>query len=208
MARYGMVIDLKRCYGCYSCVMACKQANCTPPGVFWSRVLRGEMGAFPNAVRQALPVLCMQCEEPDCMKVCPTGATYQTDDKIVRVDKDKCIGCKYCMMACPYGARYTVPEYRSYFPDGLPVSDYEKHCMQVWESKRGCGVATKCDFCIDRRAEGREAACVQACPAKARVFGDLDDPESEISYLIKTKRGFVLRPEVGTEPKVYYLPPR
>ncbi len=208
MARYGMVIDLKRCYGCYSCVMACKQANCTPPGVFWSRVLRGEMGEYPNSVRQALPVLCMQCEEPDCMKVCPTGATYQTEDKIVRVDKDKCIGCKYCMMACPYGARYTVPEYKSYFPEGLPISDYEKHCMQVWEEKRGCGVATKCDFCIDRRAEGREPACVQSCPAKARVFGDLDDPESEISYLIKTKRGFVLRPEVGTEPKVYYLPPR
>jgi Fe-S-cluster-containing dehydrogenase component len=208
MARYGMVIDLKRCYGCYSCVMACKQANCTPPGVFWSRVLRGEMGVFPSSVRQALPVLCMQCEEPDCMKVCPTGATYQTDDKIVRVDKEKCIGCKYCMMACPYGARYSVTEYKSYFPEGLPLSDYEKHCMQVWEAKRGLGVATKCDFCIDRRAEGKETACVQACPAKARVFGDLDDPESEISYLIKTKRGFVLRPEVGTEPKVYYLPPR
>jgi molybdopterin-containing oxidoreductase family iron-sulfur binding subunit len=188
--------------------MACKQANCTPPGVFWSRVLRGEMGDYPNSVRQALPVLCMQCEEPDCMKVCPTGATYQTEDGIVRVDKNKCIGCKYCMMACPYGARYTVPEYKSYFPEGLPISDYEKYCMKVWEEKRGSGVATKCDFCIDRRAEGREPACVQSCPANARVFGDLDDPASEISYLIKTKRGFVLRPEVGTEPKVYYLPPR
>ncbi len=208
MARYGMVIDLKRCYGCYSCVMACKQANCTPPGVFWSRVLRGEMGEFPNSVRQALPVLCMQCEEPDCMKVCPTGATYQTDDGIVRVDKDKCIGCKYCMMACPYGARYSVPEYKSYFPEGPPLSDYEKYCMKVWEEKRGNGVATKCDFCIDRRAEGREPACVQSCPGKARYFGDLDDPASEVSYLIKTKRGFVLRPEIGTEPKVYYLPPR
>jgi molybdopterin-containing oxidoreductase family iron-sulfur binding subunit len=166
------------------------------------------MGVFPNSVRQALPVLCMQCEEPDCMKVCPTGATYQTEDKIVRVDKDKCIGCKYCMQACPYGARYSVGEWKSYFPEGLPLSDYEKYSKQVWEEKRGLGVATKCDFCIDRRAEGREAACVQACSAKARVFGDLDDPESEISYLIKTKRGFVLRPEVGTEPKVYYLPPR
>jgi molybdopterin-containing oxidoreductase family iron-sulfur binding subunit len=80
--------------------------------------------------------------------------------------------------------------------------------QRLWEEKRGVGVATKCDFCIDRRAEGREAACVQSCPGKARVFGDLDDTESEISYLIKTKRGFVLRPEVGTEPKVYYLPPR
>ena len=105
MARYGMVIDLKRCYGCVSCVMACKLVNRTPPGVLWSRVLRGEAGVFPNSNRQALPVLCNQCEEPDCMKVCPTGATYQTDDGIVRVDKNKCIGCKYCMQACPYGAR-------------------------------------------------------------------------------------------------------
>jgi Fe-S-cluster-containing dehydrogenase component len=208
MARYGMVIDLKRCYGCYSCVMACKLANHTPPGVFWSRVLRGEMGEYPNSVRQALPVLCNQCEEPDCMKVCPTGATYQTEDKIVRIDKNKCIGCKYCMMACPYGARYTVHEWKSYFPEGLPISEYEEYSKQAWEAKSGVGVSTKCDFCIDRRAEGKEVACVQACPAKARVFGDLDDPESEISYLIKTKRGFVLRPEMGTEPKVYYLPPR
>ncbi|MDM7994213.1 MAG: 4Fe-4S dicluster domain-containing protein [Acidobacteriota bacterium] len=208
MARYGMVIDLKRCYGCYACVMACKLVNRTPPGVLWSRVLRGEMGAFPNSVRQALPVLCNQCEEPDCMKVCPTGATYQTDDGIVRIDKEKCIGCKYCMMACPYGARYSVREYESYFPKGIPLSEYEQFCKQEWEAKSGCGVSTKCDFCTDRRAEGKEPGCVQACPAKARVFGDLDDPESEISYLIKTKRGFVLRPEVGTEPKVYYLPPR
>jgi molybdopterin-containing oxidoreductase family iron-sulfur binding subunit len=111
-------------------------------------------------------------------------------------------------MACPYGARYSVHEWKSYFPEGLPLSEYEQHSKQVWEEKRGTGVATKCDFCIDRRAEGRECACNQACPAKARVFGDLDDPESEISYLIKTRRGFVLRPEVGTEPKVYYLPPR
>jgi molybdopterin-containing oxidoreductase family iron-sulfur binding subunit len=188
--------------------MACKLANYTPPGVFWSRVLRGEMGVFPNSVRQALPVLCNQCEEPDCLKVCPTGATYQTEDKIVRIDKDKCIGCKYCMMACPYGARYSVREWKSYFPEGLPLSEHEEFCKKAWEEKSGVGVSTKCDFCYDRRAGGREPACVQACPAKARVFGDLDDPDSEISYLIKTKRGFVLRPEVGTEPKVYYLPPR
>ncbi len=208
MARYGMVIDLKRCYGCYACVLACKVANHTPPGVFWSRVLKGEMGSFPNAVRQSLPVLCMQCEEPDCMKVCPTGATYQDEDGVVRVDKDKCTGCKYCMMACPYGARYSVDGWESYYPDGLPLSEYEEYSKQQWEEKSGIGVATKCDFCAERRAEGKEPACVEACPAKARVFGDLDDPESEISYLIKTKRGYVLRPELGTKPKVYYLPPR
>ena len=108
MPRYGMVIDLKRCYGCYACVMACKTANHTPPEVFWARLLKGEMGKFPNTVRQSLPVLCMQCEEPSCLEVCPTGATIQLDDGIVIVDQEKCMGCKYCMMACPYGARYSV----------------------------------------------------------------------------------------------------
>ena len=160
MARYGMVIDLKRCYGCYSCVMGCKQANCTPPGVFWSRVLRGEMGVFPNSVRQALPVLCNQCEEPDCMKVCPTGATYQTDDGIVRVDKNKCIGCKYCMMACPYGARYSVPEYKSYFPEGLPLSDYEKRCMQVWEEKERLRRGDEMRF-LHRQARRGKRTCLR-----------------------------------------------
>ncbi|MFH0947034.1 MAG: 4Fe-4S dicluster domain-containing protein [Planctomycetota bacterium] len=120
MTRYGMVIDLKRCYGCFACVMACKAKNHTPPGVFWARLLKGETGEYPNTVRQALPVLCFQCEEPSCLTVCPTGATVQHEDGIVTVDKEKCIGCNYCKMACPYGARYMVEEYKSYFPEGVP----------------------------------------------------------------------------------------
>lgn len=208
MPRYGMVIDLKRCYGCYACVMACKTANHTPPGVFWARLLKGESGKFPNVVRQSLPVLCMQCEEPSCLEVCPTGATLKLDDGIVVVDKDKCMGCKACMMACPYGARYSVDEWESYFPDGLPLSPYEEFTKRTWEEKSGVGVATKCDFCRDRIEEGRQPACVEACPAKARTFGDLDDPNSEVSILIKTFRGEVLNPEFGNKPKVYYLPPR
>jgi molybdopterin-containing oxidoreductase family iron-sulfur binding subunit len=154
MPRYGMVIDLKRCYGCYACVMACKTANHTPPGVFWARLLKGEMGKFPNTVRQSLPVLCMQCEEPSCLEVCPTGATVKLDDGVVIVEKDKCMGCKYCMMACPYGARYSVEKWESYFPDGLPLSPYEEFTKKAWEEKSGVGVATKCDFCRDRVAEG------------------------------------------------------
>jgi len=145
MPRYGMVIDLKRCYGCYACVMACKTANHTPPNVFWARLLKGEVGKFPNVVRQSLPVLCMQCEEPSCLEVCPTGATIKTEDGIVTVDKDKCMGCKACMMACPYGARYSVDEWESYFPDGLPLSPYEEFTKKAWEEKSGVGVATKCD---------------------------------------------------------------
>jgi Fe-S-cluster-containing dehydrogenase component len=208
MPRYGMVIDLKRCYGCYACVMACKVKNHTPPGVFWSRLLKGETGTYPNAVRQALPVLCMQCEEPSCLEVCPTGATIKQDNGIVTIDKDKCMGCKYCMMACPYGARYTVEKWESYFPEGLPLSPYEEFCKKAWEETSGIGVATKCDFCLDRINEGKEPACVTACPANARIFGDLDDPECELSLLIKRHRGQVLNPELGNQPKVYYLAPR
>ena len=208
MPRYGMVIDLKRCYGCYACVMACKVKNHTPPGVFWARVLKSERGTYPSTIRQALPVLCMHCEEPSCMEVCPTGATQKQDDGIVIVDKDMCMGCKACIMACPYGARYSVEKWESYFPDGLELSPYEEFAKQAWESKFGVGVATKCDFCRDRLDEGKEPACVEVCSAKARTFGDLDDPDSEVSVLIRRHRGTVLNPELGNEPKVYYLEPR
>lgn len=208
MTRYGMVIDLKRCYGCYACVMSCKVKNHTPPGVFWARLLKGETGTFPNTVRQALPVLCFQCDEPSCLTVCPTGATIKLDNGIVIVDKDKCIGCSYCKMACPYGARYLVEEWQSYFPEGLPLTELEVMQRQLWEEKSGVGVSTKCDFCRDRLEEGRDPACVNACPANARIFGDLDDPYSEPSQLIKKSRGFVLHPELGNKPRVYYLPPR
>jgi len=206
--RYGMVIDLKRCYGCYACVMACKVKNHTPPGVFWARILKGERGSFPNTVRQALPVLCMHCENPSCLEVCPTGATQKLDNGIVIVDKDKCMGCGACIMACPYGARYSVDKWESYFPEGLQLSPYEEFSKQAWETKYGVGVATKCDFCRDRLEEGTEPACVEACSANARTFGDLDDPESEVSILIRRHRGTVLNPELGNEPKVYYLEPR
>ena len=139
MARFGMVIDLKRCYGCYACLMACKVSNNTPRGVFWSRVLKGESGEYPNVVRQALPVLCNHCEEPDCVSVCPTGATYKREDGVVVVDIEKCVGCKYCLVACPHGARYTVEEWESYFPEGLPLSDLEKYQKKEWTETSGVG---------------------------------------------------------------------
>jgi molybdopterin-containing oxidoreductase family iron-sulfur binding subunit len=203
-----MVIDLKRCYGCYACVLACKVKNHTPPNVFWARLLKGERGTYPNARRQALPVLCMQCDEPSCVDACPTGATFKRDDGIVVVDKDTCMGCKSCIMACPYGARYSVEEWESYFPDGLPVSEYEEFCKHAWEEKSGVGVATKCDFCLDEISNGGQPACVKACPANARTFGDLDDETSEASVLIMKYRGEQLNPELGNEPKVFYLAPR
>ena len=205
MVRYGMVIDLKRCYGCYGCSMACKTANHTPPEVFWARVLKAESGEFPNTTRQALPVLCMHCENPSCEEVCPTGATSKQDDGIVVVDKDKCIGCKYCMMACPYGARYSVEKWVSYFPDGLELSPYEEFCKTAWEEKSGIGVATKCDFCKDRLAEGREPACVEACAANARTFGDLDDPNSAISRAVNARQSKQQKLASGTKPRFFLL---
>jgi len=203
-----MVIDLKRCFGCYSCQLACKAQHFTPPGVFWARCLKGEGGTYPTVTRQALPVLCMQCREPECLKVCPTDATQQRKDGLVFIDRDKCIGCKYCMMACPYGARHSAGIWRSYFPEEKPLTDFEKYARDQWVSKYGEGTSTKCDFCKERVEEGLQPACVDACPAKARIFGDLDDPSSEVAMLIRTERGFQLNPEFGTDPSVYYLPAR
>jgi len=214
MPRYGAVIDLKRCYGCYACNMACKTANHTPPGVFWSRLLKGEVGSFPNAVRQALPVLCMQCEKPSCMEVCPTGATQQREDGIVWIEQEKCTGCKNCIDACPYQIRTFYSDRRDYFLNQGPT-EYEKLADKLYPLKND--IVIKCDFCMEKVDEGigkglkpgvdRDAtpACVNICPAKSRYFGDLDDPESEVSKLIKEKGAVQLHPGFGTEPSVYYV---
>jgi Fe-S-cluster-containing dehydrogenase component len=208
MPTYGFVIDLKRCYGCYSCQVTCKAEHLTPPGVSWARVLKGERGKYPAVIRQSLPIMCMQCADPECMKVCPTGATEKRADGIVTVDKEACVGCKYCAVACPYGARNFTDEWTSYFAEDQPLSPLEEYARKQWLEKYGEGTSTKCDFCIDRVEKGLKPACAVACPASARIFGDLDDPNSEVSLLIKSQRGFQLAPEFGTNPRVYYLPPR
>ncbi len=208
MPRWGFVIDLKRCYGCYACQMNCKAERLTPPGVTWAKVLKGERGKFPDTVRQALPILCMQCENPECLKVCPTTATKQRPDGIVTVDEELCVGCRYCAVACPYGARYFVEKWTSYFPDDQPLSALDEYGKKNWVEKFGEGSATKCDFCIERVEKGMKPACINGCPAHARYFGDLDDSESDVSLLIKTERGFTLSPEFGANPRVFYLPPR
>jgi len=209
MTRYAMVIDLKRCTGCFACVMACKVEHQTPPKVFWAKVLRSERGKYPVVTRQPIPVLCMHCEEPECEKVCPTGATKKRDDGIVIVDNKKCVGCRYCVVACPYGARYFVPKWTDYFTGkDQPSSKYAEYARKKWLAENDKGVVTKCTFCVERVEKGRKPACVEACPAEARTFGDLDDSSSEISQLIKKRKGFRLQEEQGTEPSVYYLPSR
>jgi len=212
MPRYGMVVDLLRCIGCYGCQTSCKAENATPPGVTWARVEVTEMGKYPSVTRLNLPLLCMHCKEPECEKVCPSGATVKGEDGIVTVDDAKCIGCRYCMVACPYGARYFYENERGYFGDVLTPFE------EVGYQRHKAGTVLKCDFCKHRIEDGlkkgltvgvdREAtpACVINCMCKARWFGDLDDPESEVSRLVASGQAFQLNPEVGTDPQVYYLP--
>lgn len=200
--RYGMVIDLKRCIGCYGCQIVCKAENATPPGVLWARVMKREFGKFPNTRRVSLPLLCMHCQDPACQKVCPTGATTQQENGIVTVDEEKCVGCRYCMMACPYQARYFLAKEREYFP-GQGLTPFE----EVGYKRHKIGAVSKCDLCQHRLEQGQEPACSANCMAKARTFGDLDDPYSEASRLVRDRGGFQLHPELGTSPSVYYLPP-
>ena len=200
MARYGMVIDLKNCIGCHACAIACKAENGTPPDVWWSKVLTGEVGKYPNARITYKPVLCMHCQNAPCVDVCPTGASFKRADGIVVVDYDKCMGCGYCRVVCPYDARTFVEKIEPYYPE-FGLTPYE----EVMYKKHQAGVAEKCNFCLERVAQGQEPACVETCPAYARHFGDLDDPNSEVSKLIAERHGYQLLPELGTEPSVYYL---
>ncbi len=215
MANWGMVIDLQKCIGCYSCQIACKQEHFLPPGVFWNRVIIGEIGYYPAVTKQIYPVLCNHCQEAACVKACPTRATTRREDGIVVVDADKCVGCRYCLIACPYQQRsYYADDKKEYYP-GQGLTEYEAIGRELYPLEKGTVI--KCNFCAERIDAGlekgltpgvdREAtpACVITCPTQARVFGDLDDPDSEVNRLIKERRGAPLHPEYGTEPSVYYI---
>lgn len=198
--RYGMVVDLKRCYGCNACTIACKQKNGTPKGVFWCKVYATESGQYPHARREYKPALCMHCADAPCVDACPTGASYKREDGIVLVDQAKCIGCRYCLVSCPYDARYfDFGAEGGYFP-GLEPNPYE----QAQASKHKKGTVNKCTLCYDRIEEGGIPACAQTCPTKARIFGDLDDPE--LQELIAQRGGYQEKSHAGTNPSVYYLP--
>lgn len=200
MTRYVMVIDLARCVGCDACSIACKAENATPRGILWNRVLKYETGIYPESQLHFLPMHCMHCAEPECEKVCPTGAISKRADGIVVIDNNKCMGCRYCILACPYASLRTLDKLHTYYEGYLTPFEnigYRKHKI---------GTSEKCDFCLERVEKGMEPACVTACAAGARFFGNLNDPDSEVSRLIKERGGFVLNPELGTDPSCYYLP--
>ncbi len=211
MTRYAMVADLRRCVGCQTCTAACKEANGTPPGVQWRRVLDIETGEYPDVSRVFVPTGCQHCDEPPCMEVCPTTATKKRDDGIVTIDYELCIGCAYCIMACPYEARYKVDEQEFAF-GALPTEAEKKR-----SAKPLIDVVTKCTFCVDRidaalarnlvPGEDPEATpvCVQSCISGAMRFGDIDDPNSGVSRLLAENQWFRMHESEATGPGFYYL---
>jgi Fe-S-cluster-containing dehydrogenase component len=203
MTQLALVIDLNVCVGCHACVTSCKEWNTSgsagplcdenpygadPTGTFFNRVQTFEVGQYPDTETVHFPKSCLHCEDPPCVPVCPTGASYKRkEDGIVLVDYDKCIGCKYCSWACPYGAR------------------------EIDEKQK---VMKKCTLCVDRIYDttlpefDRKPACVMACPTSARLFGDVHDAESAVSKAIRENAGYDLMPEWGTHPANHYLPRR
>lgn len=225
MARYGMVIDLERCYGCRACMEACKVENNTPQGLFWMRVFRLEEGEYPGTKVSYLPRPCQHCDNPPCVKVCPVEARYKRLDGLVVTDWERCIGCRYCAIACPYGVNqynakkpeqnfyldWQQSEVQSATKGAVPPYDNPSLDERASDGRRTAGgghllgVMEKCTFCVQRVEQGLNPACVANCPAVALHFGDLDDPNSEVSKLLATKHAFRLKEELNTRPKVYYI---
>jgi Fe-S-cluster-containing dehydrogenase component len=213
--KYCMVIDLGKCIGCRRCSLACKLENnipdtISPPYIMLFQTDRTKVGDFiedktehGNRIqytrlykhKRYMPVQCNHCEDPPCAKVCPTKATYKAPDGIVMIDYSKCIGCRYCMQACPYQAR----RYNWWKPE-IPT---EK--VNPLVPIRPHGVVEKCTFCVHRTRLGRTTRCVEACPNKVRTFGNLNDPDSEVSKLIRTNRSFRLKEGLNTGPQIWYL---
>lgn len=197
---WAMVVDLNLCIGCNSCVTACKVENGTEPDIFWNKVLEQEIGTFPNARRIFWPMRCMHCEEAPCKEVCPTGATYQQADGLVLIDSARCIGCKACMVACPYDARYISENKQGYFSEGLTPFEVQAYAQHVQ------GTVQKCTFCDHRLEKDLMPFCVENCITGALIFGDLDDPNSAVNKALREARSILrLKEELGTKPSIFYL---
>ena len=176
--RYALAIDARKCIDCKSCAVACRAENRVPLGKSRNWINDELHGDWPKLMAVYEPEQCHHCSEPACVRVCPTGASYQRPDGVVAIKASECVGCRYCMIACPYDARF--------FREDL-------------------GVVEKCDLCAHRLDRGGLPACVETCPSKVRVFGDLNDPASEIHQLLEKRQYRVKKHEAGTGPHIYYL---
>ena len=207
---YVMVIDLGACIGCDTCTVACKQENNLPTGVAWTQLITVDSfnkneniqnlrRNYPHVKQDFLPLSCQHCVDGPCVDVCPTSATFRRpEDGIVMQDPSLCIGCRYCMVVCPFTTvriySDSQPSFTLPFPTGGNPIGHRANTVE------------KCTFCAHRIEQGKQPACVEACPTQARIFGDLIDPESEVSELLRSKPHFRLLIDKATEPSVYYLP--
>jgi len=195
-----MLIDLRKCVGCGACSVACRAQNGTPAGISFNNVRKFEVGQFPTSKMKWLPMSCMHCENAPCLKICPNGATNRNEEGIVTVDSEKCMGCRACVLTCPYEARQFVWDINNYYEDNNATPFEEKKHVNFEK-----GTVVKCVFCVDRVSKGQKNACVATCPADCRIFGDLDSPDSEISRLIAQHGAVPFRGELGTNSSVYYI---
>ncbi len=176
--RYALVVDSRKCLNCKACVVACRAENQVPLGNSRDWINEDHRGAWPKLMASSEPEQCHHCDNPSCVRVCPTGASRQRADGIVVVNEEDCIGCRYCVIACPYGARFF---------------------------RKDKGVVEKCTFCAHRVDRGEPPACVETCPSKVRVFGDLADPNGKLQELLETRNYRVKNPQTGNGPQIYYL---
>ena len=209
--RWGMAIDLKKCIGCHACATGCMSENLTPPGVHYRPVREEEIGEFPNVSLRFMPRPCMQCDVPTCTPVCPVTATYKRDDGLVVIDYDKCIGCRYCIVACPYGARsadaglYYTGEFKNSTYEVENSGEYGKNWKRKNHWCSPVGNARKCHFCIHRVEKGELTRCTTTCLGHATYFGDLNDPQALINKVATRANTFYYKASLGTKPTVFYI---
>jgi Fe-S-cluster-containing dehydrogenase component len=209
--RWVMVIDTRKCVGCHACTIACIAENKLPPGVVYRPVVTEEIGQYPNLAIRFTPRPCMHCDKPPCTPVCPVHATWKRADGIVAIDYDKCIGCGYCVTACPYNAR--ARDYGEFYTEATPAlqpyeqrpnHEYGKHWDRTREGSP-VGNARKCHFCVHRLEYGMLPECVTTCIGRATYFGDASDPKSLVARLSARPNAVRLLEEKGTKPRVVYL---